>query len=86
MPDDSKPSPLCVTVIGGDRLANDYEAISPGPAHCQDQESDRALSKSGNGETVTGIRKNTGELKQSLSLDLFRVSLAAWTAQEQDDG
>lgn len=30
MPDDFETIALCVTVIGGDRLANDYEAISRG--------------------------------------------------------
>ncbi len=43
--------------------------------HLQDHESDRALSRSGSGGTVTSIRKTTGESKQSSSLDLFRVSI-----------
>jgi hypothetical protein len=45
------------------------------PAHLQDHESERAFSGSGNGGTVTSIRKTTGELKQSSNLELIRVSI-----------
>ena len=76
MPDDSDTIAQRVTVIGGDRLANAYEAISRGQPIVRIMKA----TERGNGETVTSIRKNTGELKQFPSLDLLRVSLAAWTA------